>query len=458
MRTSVVVVGAGPGGLAMSRHLTGAGVDHVVFERGEVGHSWRHQRWDSLRLLTPNWMTALPGARYAGDEPDGYMSAGETVGMLESYRRSFDPPLRIGVEVEAVRRTGPGFEVRTADGSWCCDAVVAATGASSEPRILQLAADLPRTLQQVTALGYRRPEQIEGGGRVLVVGASASGVQIADELRRAGRDVTISVGEHVRVPRWYRGHDIYWWLDRIGQLDERWHEVEDLERARRHASVQVVGSGDRREVDLASLQDLGVQLAGRLVGLRGVTALCSGGLGSLVANADLKQTRLLRRIDSWVDQHGMADRVGPATEPRPTSLAEVPTELDLREFAAVVWATGFRPRYEWLDRRAFDRRGRVDHEGGVGAMPGLYLLGLPFLRRRRSNLLAGLGVDAVELGRHLVDHLPKGARRTAPTPAPGIRQVPLSARRVRTTRSSTGQAAPTASNSSARCTPNEAMS
>ena len=148
-------------------------------------------------------------------------------------------------------------------------------------------------------------------------GASASGVQIADELQRAGRDVTIAVGEHVRLPRSYRGCDIYWWLDRIGQLDERWNEVEDLQRARRHASVQVVGSDDRREVDLASLQGLGVQLVGRLMAIRGTTALCSGGLGSLVANADLKQARLLHRIDEWVDEHDMAGLVGPAIEPAP---------------------------------------------------------------------------------------------------------------------------------------------
>jgi putative flavoprotein involved in K+ transport len=260
-------------------------------------------------------------------------------------------------------------------------------------------------LQQVTSLSYRRPAQIEQRGRVLVVGASASGVQIADELRRAGRDVTISVSEHIRLPRSYRGCDIYLWLDRIGQLDERWDEVEDLERARRHASVQVVGSHDRREVDLHSLQGNGVQLVGRLMAIRGSTALCSGGLGSLVANADLKGARLLRRIDEWVDEHEMADLVGAPSEPSPTVLSQVPTELDLRGFAAVIWATGFRPSYHWLDPRALGRGGRVDHEGGVAGMPGLYLLGLPFLRRRRSNLLAGLGLDAAELGQHLVGYL-----------------------------------------------------
>ena len=395
----------------MSYHLTGAGVDHVVFERGDVANSWRTERWDSLRLLTPNWMTALPGARYEGDDPGGYMTAAETVAALEAYRRSFDPPLHTGIEVEASCRTGAGFEVRTSEGTWHCDAVVAATGGSSQARVPAFASDLPQTVQQLTSLSYRRPAQIDGNGRVLVVGASASGVQIADELRRADREVTISIGEHIRLPRSYRGCDIYQWLDRIGQLDERWNEVEDLERARRHASVQVVGSDDGREVDLPSLKGLGVQLAGRLMAIRGTTASCSGGLGSLVANADLKQARLLRRIDDWVDEQDMVDLVGPATEPGRTVLSQVPTELDLRSFAAVIWATGFRPSYDWLDPRAFDRRGRVDHDGGVACMPGLYLLGLPFLRRRRSNLLAGLGADAAELSQHLVQYLECVQRR-----------------------------------------------
>ncbi len=415
MQTSVVVVGAGPGGLAMSHHLTGAGVDHVLFERGEVAHSWRTERWDSLRLLTPNWMTALPGARYEGDDPDGYMTASETVAALEAYRSSFEPPLHTGTEVEAACRTGDGFEVRTTGGTWRCDAVVAATGGSSEPRVPAFATELPEAVQQLTSLSYRRPAQIGDRGRVLVVGASASGVQIADELRRAGRDVTIAVGEHVRLPRSYRGRDIYWWLDRIGQLDERWDEVEDLRRARRHASVQVVGSEDGRDVDLPSLQGIGVQLVGRLMAIRGTTALCSGGLGSLVANADLKQARLLRRIDEWVDEHDLASVVGPAVKPSPTGLTQVPTELDLTGFGAVIWATGFRPTYHWLDRRALGPRGRVDHDGGVASMPGLYLLGLPFLRRRRSNLLAGLGRDAAELGQHLVRHLESVGRGRTPT-------------------------------------------
>ena len=410
MHVPVVIVGAGPGGLAMSHHLTGAGVDHVVLERGQVGNSWRRERWDSLRLLTPNWMTALPGYRYVGDDPNGFMSAIDAVEFLDRYSMHFGAPIRTGVTVESVCRTADGFDVRADHGRWHCDAVVAATGASSNPRIPALATEMPRHIDQLTALEYRRPAQLAGAGGVLVVGASASGVQIADELRRAGREVTIAVGEHVRLPRSYRGRDIYWWLDRIGQLDERYDEVDDIERARRHASVQLVGNDDRRDLDLNALRDEGVQIVGRFMAIRGAVGQCSGSLANLVKNADLKQARLLRRIDEYVQDHELVDEVEPVTEASPTLVGNPPTELDLTGCSSVIWATGYRPAFSWLTPDAIDHRGRVIHDGGVAALPGLYLLGLPFLRRRRSNLIAGLGADATDLFDHLRAYLDQQAR------------------------------------------------
>jgi putative flavoprotein involved in K+ transport len=246
---------------------------------------------------------------------------------------------------------------------------------------------------------------------VLVVGASASGVQIADELCRAGLEVTVAVGEHIRLPRSYRGRDIYWWMDRIGQLDERYDEVDDIERARRHASVQLVGNDERRDLDLNALRHGGAQIVGRLMAIRGHTGQCSGSLANLMKNADLKQARLLRRVDEFVDEQGLADEVGPATEASPTELGTPGTELDLRGISTVIWATGYRPTYPWLTTDAVDRRGRLVHDGGVAATPGLYLLGLPFLRRRRSNLIAGLGADAADLFDHLRAYLDQLARR-----------------------------------------------
>jgi putative flavoprotein involved in K+ transport len=355
-------------------------------------------------------MTALPAHRYDGDDPNGFMSATETVAFLEHYRAGFAPPVLEGVTVESTTRTANGFELRAPGMSWRCDAVVAASGGSSDARVPAFANNLPRRIDQLTALQYRGPSQLASDGAVLVVGASASGVQIADELAAAGRDVTIAVGEHVRLPRSYRGRDIYEWLDRIGQLDERYDEVDDVNRARRHASVQLVGNDERRDLDVNALLGRGAHVVGRIMAVDGTRALCSGGLANLAKNADLKQTRLLRRIDEYVVEHRLGDIVGPPVDPRPTTVCDPSTELELTRFATVIWATGYRPRYAWLPPDAFDRRGRIGHDGGVGALPGLYVLGLPFLRRRRSNLISGLGIDAGELCEHLRARLDETVR------------------------------------------------
>ena len=309
-----------------------------------------------------------------------------------------------------MERAGSGFVVASGDAHLHCEAVVLATGGSSEPRLPDLARHLPASIARLTAKQYKRPAQLDLGGRVLVVGASASGMQIAEEVQRAGAQVTIAVGEHIRMCRSYRGRDIYWWMHAVGQLDERWDEVEDIERARRHASVQLVGSDDRHTLDLNALQDLGVEVVGRLMAVDGWRAACSGGLGALVANADLKLGRLLDRIDEYVAVHDLGGSTGPPDRPESTRLAEVPTELDLRSFSTVVWATGYRPTWSWLDPSALDRRGRLVHDGGVAKIPGLYVLGLPFLRRRRSNLFAGVGDDAAALTRHVRARLDEAVR------------------------------------------------
>jgi putative flavoprotein involved in K+ transport len=403
VRTSVVVIGGGQAGLAMSWWLTRRGVDHVVLERGAVAHSWRTRRWDSLRLLTPNWMSRLPGHGYDSEDPEGYRRAGEVVDMLDAYAGSFGAPVRPHTTVVGLAPDPSGFRVDTDDGSWRCRAVVVATGTEGEATVPALAKDLPGHLHQITALRYREPGQVALGD-VLVVGASASGVQIADELRRAGRRVSVAVGDHVRVPRTYRGRDIYHWMNALGILDERYDEVEDLVRARRLPSLQLVGSPQRRSLDLATLSAGGVQLTGRLVGIDRGRALFSGSLANFLKAGDLKQARLLDRIDEHVGG-------GPVDRPDPTPLPPPVTELELARFSAVVWATGHQPRYPWLDPALLDRRGAIRHDGGVLAAPGLYVLGLPFTRRRRSNLIAGVGPDAEALCAHLVGHL--GRARSA---------------------------------------------
>jgi putative flavoprotein involved in K+ transport len=388
----------------MSRCLSEAGVDHVVLERGRTAESWRSERWDSLRLLSPNWMTRLPGWSYRGDDPDGYLTAGEVATFLDEYRASFGAPVLTETTVSSVAPADEGYLVDTDHGRWRARAVVVASGACSDPHVPAYAGELPAHLVQLVPTDYRHPGQLPERP-VLVVGGSASGLQIADELSRAGREVTLAAGEHVRLPRTYRGMDIHWWLDTLGVLDERYDEVEDLAKARRLPSLQLVGTPERRTLDLNSLTERGVSVVGRLGGLHGTRALFSGSLGNVCRLADLKERRLLDRIDEFAAAHGLDAEVGEPTRPDPTVVDGSRLDADLTAYGSVVWATGFRPRYPWLHPSLLGGSGRLEHEGGVLPSPGLYALGLPFLRRRKSNFLDGVGPDAQELALHLVAHL-----------------------------------------------------
>jgi putative flavoprotein involved in K+ transport len=267
MRTTTVIIGAGHAGLAMSRCLAERSIDHVVLERGEVANSWRHERWDSLRLLTPNWQSRLPGFSYEGNDPDGFCTMPETVDFIARYARSSGAPVRTHTNVTSVRPSDEGYLVVTDHGDWNCRTVVLAAGACNIASVPGLAADVPASVASLTPKEYRNPSQLDAGG-VLVVGASATGIQLADEIHRSGRPVTLSVGEHVRVPRTYRGKDIQWWMDAAGILGERYDQTDDIVRARNVPSLQLVGSPERRTLDLNALAQAGVRLVGRLAGIR----------------------------------------------------------------------------------------------------------------------------------------------------------------------------------------------
>jgi putative flavoprotein involved in K+ transport len=402
-----VVVGAGHSGLAMSRALAAQGVEHVVLERGEVANAWRHERWDSLRLLTPNWQTRLPGYRYAGADPDGYMTSAEVVEFIAGYAKLVGAPVRTGTTVTKVRAVDGGYVVETDRGAWRCRAAVLASGAHELPVVPDAAAQLPSGIRTLTAKEYRNPAQLDSG-RVLVVGASATGLQLADELRRSGRPVTIAVGEHIRMPRTYRGRDIQWWLEAVGILDERYDEVDDVVRARRVPSPQLVGSPERRTLDLNALRELGVDVVGRLVGIDGSRLQFSGSLANHCAMADLKLNRLLERIDRWVDERRVGDLVAAPERFAPTRVDARPRlKLDTAKepIATLIWATGFRPDYSWLEAPTLDAKGRLRHDGGIMAAAGLYTLGLSFMRRRKSSYMHGAEDDVRDLSAHLVDHL-----------------------------------------------------
>ena len=406
MRTTAVIIGAGQAGLAMSWWLAARSIDHVVLERGEVANTWRTERWPSLTLLTANWQSRLPGFKYEGDDPDGFRTLPETVAFLEGYARLVSPPLRTQCRVTSVRRASDGYEVGTAQGTWSCKALVLATGGFNIAQVPKLSEAVPPGVAQLTAAQYRNPESLEPGG-VLVVGASATGAQLADEIQRSGRAVTLAVGEHVRATRMYRGKDMQWWMDATGLNDERYDEVENLTRARSLPSFQLAGYPDRRNVDLNALTSLGVKLVGRLAGIRDGKAQFSGSLRNVCELADLKLNRLLNRIDEWAKENGV--RGDPPHRPEPTRIdASPPLGLDFHRagIRTIAWATGFRPDYSWLDVPVLDRKGNVRHDGGVVAeAPGLYLLGLTFLRRRKSSLIDGVGDDARDLSEHLARYL-----------------------------------------------------
>lgn len=403
-KVTTLVVGAGHCGLVMSRHLAERSIDHVVLERGEVAQSWRTQRWDSFRLLTPNWMTHLPGSGHATDDPDGYLTAPELVRLIDGYASVIDAPVRTNTTVTSVRPGEHGFLVGTDEDLWEARTVVVASGACNIPRLPAVATAVPPEITALTALDYRTPDQLPAGG-VLVVGASASGVQIADEVHRSGRPVTLAVGEHVRMPRYYRGRDVLWWMDAAGVLDERYDEVPDLLRARNLPSMQLVGSPRRLTMDLNALQGIGVRLAGRLAGVRDGRAQFSGSLRNVCALADLKLGRLLDTFDAWARETGFDDCDPPERFAATEVPASPPLTLNLGDVNSIVWATGFRPDLSWLDVPVLDRKGQITHDGGVTAWPGLYVIGMPFLRRRKSTLIAGADADATDLTDHLADYL-----------------------------------------------------
>jgi putative flavoprotein involved in K+ transport len=422
MRTTAVIVGAGQAGLAMSWWLARRGVDHVVLERGEVANTWRRERWDSLTLLTPNWQSRLPGSGYEGDQPDGFRTRGETIAFLEAYARRIAPPLREHCAVIAVRGTADGYQVESQLGTWRCSAVIIASGAYNIARVPAVSGAVPPDILQLPITQYRGPAHLPEGG-VLVVGAAASGAQLADEIARSGRDVTLAVGEHVRAARTYRGRDVYWWMDASGLHDERYDQVENLTRARNLPSFQLAGYADRRNIDLNALRAIGVRIVGRLAGVRDGKALLSGSLRNMCELADLKLNRLLNTFDAWAIAHGVDREVDAPHRFAPTQVdASPPLSLDFAKsrIRTIIWATGFRPDYSWLDVPVLDRKGNIVHEGGVVTdAPGLYVLGLPFLRRRKSTLIDGVGDDARDLSAHLVEHL--GARSGRPLVAAATR-------------------------------------
>ena len=398
----------------MSRCLAERSIDHVLLERGEVANSWKTERWDSLRLLTPNWQSRLPGFGYDGDDPDGYRTMPETVEFLDRYAQVISAPVQANTAVTSVRTSDAGYVVSTRQGDWRCPTIVLATGACNIARIPTLAEAVPPGISTLTPMHYRNPDQLEDGG-VFVVGASATGTQLADEIQRSGRPVTLAVGEHIRAPRVYRGRDIEWWMDAAGVLDERYDEVDDILRARHVPSLQLTGSNERTTLDLNALTGIGVKLVGRLAGMNEGKVQFSGSLRNQCAMSDLKMNRLLKTIDEWATENGLDDEVEAPHRLAPTVVEESPPlNMDLvgAGIKTIIWATGYRSDYSWLEVPVLDRKGHVRHDGGVVDSAGMYLMGMQFLRRRKSALIDGAGDDARDLSAHLASYLNGGVATT----------------------------------------------
>ena len=328
-RVDTVVIGAGHAGLAISRCLSDRNIDHVVLEKVDVANSWKSERWDSLRLLTPNWQSRLPGFAYDGDNPDGFMDVSEVIKFIERYADVISAPVQTQANVTSVCRAGDDYQIDTNNGTWRCRTVVVATGACNIANVPPLSASVPSAIDIVTPMDYQNPSQLREGG-VLVVGASATGTQLADEIQRSGRPVTLAVGEHVRMPRVYRGQDIFRWMESTGVLDERYDEVDDINRARNVPSPQLAGSPERFTLDLNALTGIGVNIIGRLVGISDGKAQFSGSLRNNCALADLKMNRLLNTIDEWISENGLDNEVEPRHRVATTIVEDAPPlELSL---------------------------------------------------------------------------------------------------------------------------------
>jgi putative flavoprotein involved in K+ transport len=395
MQTDTVIIGAGQAGLALSRHLTGQGVDHVVLERGRIGARWHDERWDSMSLLSPNWLNRLPGAPQAA-EPDGFMSRIAFANLLERYAGSFGAPVLDGVEVERVARARRGFRVDTSGGTWTAANVVVATGDCDVPRIPPQGRHVPAGVASLHVRDYKRPEMVADGG-VLVVGSGPSGQQVARELRRAGRDVVLAAGRHGRAPRRYRGRDFWSWMDAIGMLDVSIDDVPDPEAARRTPAIALSGACGGVDIDLGLLEAEGVQLTGRMLGFSGPHVLLADDLTATARDADERMFGVLAEIDSHIARAGID---APQTPVPALELRQPPATIDLARsgIRTVIWATGYGRNYRWLDvPEARSRDGEVLQRRGRTPVPGLFILGLRFQHRRSSHFIGGVGRDAADI-------------------------------------------------------------
>lgn len=399
----VAIVGGGQAGLAMSYHLAESGVSHVVLEAGRVGEAWRSERWDSFHLVTPNFTLALPGMPYDGDDPEGFTPCAGVIAYLERYRERFRLPVRTGVRVESVERAGDGYRLATRAGALLARDVVVAAGAFPKPNVPPASAGLGAGVRQLHAVEYRNPDALPPGA-VLVVGSGQSGAQIAEELHRAGRRVFLSLGSCGRLPRRYRGHDVVWWMLRLGLTEKR---VGDLPKGARFACKPILtGREGGREIDLRALAREGLVPLGRLLDARDGEVAFAQTANESLDKADEFAIKTMDEIDAFAAARGLdlpadGETRGRFARKGPRVPERARLDLAAENVTSTVWATGYRPSFPWVRVPVFDENGFPRHVRGVTDSPGLYFLGLAYLHRGRSDTLFGVGEDALYLAGHV---------------------------------------------------------
>jgi putative flavoprotein involved in K+ transport len=397
-----LVVGAGQAGVAMSEHLSELGVPHLVLERDRIAERWRTGRWDSLVANGPAWHDRFPGLEFDDLDPDAFASKERVADYFEAYARKFNAPIRTGVEVKSVVRNAgrSGFTIETSEGVIEANRVVVATGPFQRPVIPPIAPGA-KEIAQIHSAEYRNPEQLPEGA-VLVVGAGSSGVQIADELQRAGKQVYLSVGQHDRPPRAYRNRDFCWWLGVLGEWD-----AEVAKPGREHVTIAVSGARGGNTVDFRALASQGVTLVGLTKSFKEGVATFEADLADNLARGDENYLALLDAADAYIARNGLDLPEEPAarnTLPDPECVTHPILELNLAEagITSIVWATGYAVDYNWLKVNAFDANGKPKHQRGVSSEPGVYFLGLPWLSRRGSAFIWGVWHDAKHIAEHIV--------------------------------------------------------
>jgi putative flavoprotein involved in K+ transport len=396
---SVIVVGGGQAGLSMSYCLTERGIDHIVFEKNEIAHSWRSKRWDSFCLVTPNWQCRLPGFPYPGNEPHGFMQKDDIVQYVEAYAASFDAPVMEGVEVSSIRKHQEGsvFEVSTSLGEYTADQVAIAVGGYHRPKFPRIAERFPESVVQIHSSEYKNPQCLPDQA-VLVVGTGQSGCQIAEDLHLAGTQVHLCVGGAPRSPRRYRGKDVVDWLDQMGYYDLSIDDHPQKDKVRTNANHYVTGRDGGREIDLRQFALEGMQLHGRLQRLSGSTLMFCDDLKENLDKADAVAESIKQSIDGFIEKNHIEAPIDspyqPVWEPEQHDLA---LDYSAADIGSVVWCTGYEADFSWIEIPVFDGKGYPGHERGVTGVKGLYFLGLPWLYTWGSGRFSGIARDAIYL-------------------------------------------------------------